>query len=82
MENDSEISMSSAIGMNSDVLKINAVIVIPNSIMYWRGSIVIVHPSLSVFSLCDSIHIVEKNKKNARGGNALFCGFSAICIKL
>jgi len=53
--------------MNSDVLKIKAVIVIPNSIMYWRGSIVIIHPSLSVFSLCDSIHIVEKNKKNARG---------------
>ena len=49
MENDSEMSMSSAIGMNSDVLKINAVIVIPNSIMYWRGSIVIVHPSLIHF---------------------------------
>ena len=75
MENDLEISMSSAIGMNSDVLKINAVIVIPNNIMYWRGSIVIIHPSLSVFSLCDSIHIVEKNKKNARGETPFFVDF-------
>ncbi len=39
-----------------------------------RSSIVIVHPSLSVFSLCDSIHIVEKNKK-CKGGNALFSDF-------
>jgi len=34
MENDSEISMSRAIGMNSDVLKINAAIVMPSSAIY------------------------------------------------